>query len=274
LKRYPTRIERAALSSIEGLDETVKLPAGTDAFFGRLQKAIDADPSVAKIYPDIVGTMRRVHARLTEKPVTVAVKDDAGNEHSVTFGAFELQWLVASSISDPGRSASIPALYALMDGGDFTQAATLIYRVMRSAPTTRFQGMELAMDVASGISPARARLVAGQAKTSLLSDALNYPMPHIDGVLGVPDLGEAFRRPVKSDVPTLFLSGTLDGRTYPESAAQIASRFSRATRVTVVNGGHNLFEADPAIAEVVVAFMKGQPVTSPTLTLPPPKFLH
>jgi pimeloyl-ACP methyl ester carboxylesterase len=134
--------------------------------------------------------------------------------------------------------------------------------------------MELAMDAASGISPARAQLVAEQAKTSLLGDALNYPMPHIDGALGVPDLGESFRSPVRSDVPTLFLSGTLDGRTYPESAVQIASRFSRGTRVTVVNGGHNLFEADPAIGDVVVTFMKGQPVTTPTLTLPPPQFPH
>jgi len=131
------------------------------------------------------------------------------------------------------------------------------------------------MDAASGISPRRARRVARQAKTSLLGDALNFPIPHIDAaVLGVPELGEAFRQPVTSDVPALFLSGTLDGRTYPESAAEIASRFSRATRLIVENGGHNLLEADPAIGAAVVAFMQAKPLGTTTIRLPPPKFLH
>jgi hypothetical protein len=41
----------------------------------------------------------------------------------------------------------------------------------------------------------------------------------------------------------------------------------------VENGGHNIFEQDPAVAAAVVAFMKGEPVAS-ALRLPPPQFLH
>jgi pimeloyl-ACP methyl ester carboxylesterase len=134
--------------------------------------------------------------------------------------------------------------------------------------------MAEAMYAASGISPGRARRVARQAKTSLLGDALNFPVPHIDAaVLGVPDLGEGFRQPVTSDVPTLFMSGTLDGCTYPESAAGIASRFSRATRLIAENGGHNVLEADPAIGAAVVTFLQAKPLGT-TIRLPPPKFPH
>lgn len=274
LKRHPSSIERAVLASVEGLDETVKLPEGTDAYFARLQRSIDADPEVAKIYPDIAGTMRRVHKRLAAQPATATVKDAAGKERQVNFGLFELQLLVSGSIADPSRSSTLPALYALMDRGDYTQAAALISRTVQ-APQVRIGGMAEAMDAASGISPGRARRVARQATTSLLGDALNFPIPHIDAaVLGVPDLGERFRQPVTSDVPTLFLSGTLDGRTYPESAAEIASRFSRATRLIVENGGHNILEADPAIGAAVVAFMQAKPLGTTTIRLPPPKFLH
>lgn len=272
LKRYPHGIERVVLSSVEGLDETVKLPAGTDAFFARLQAVIDADPTAAALYPDLAGTMRRVHARLDAQPAVVSVKDAGGNDVTLAFGKFELQLLMSASISDPPRSASIPALYAQMDRGDFSRAGALIYRTFRSAPHVTLSGMAEAMDVASGISTRRARLVQRQAKTSLLGDALNYPMPHIGSALGVPDLGESFRRPVKSDVPTLFLSGTLDGRTYPESAVQIAKGFRHATHVIVENGGHNLFEADPSIADAVVRFMKGEALPATRLHLPPPRF--
>ena len=43
-KRYPDRVDRLVLASAEGLDQTVKLPARTDAYFERLQAVIDADP--------------------------------------------------------------------------------------------------------------------------------------------------------------------------------------------------------------------------------------
>jgi pimeloyl-ACP methyl ester carboxylesterase len=72
--------------------------------------------------------------------------------------------------------------------------------------------------------------------------------------------------------PTLFLSGTLDGRTYPESAREIATRFPNGTHVVVENGGHNLFEASPLIKDMIVAYMKGRKPASHTLTLDPPKF--
>ncbi|MFO7288281.1 MAG: alpha/beta hydrolase [Gammaproteobacteria bacterium] len=59
IKRYPDRIERAVLASVEGLDETVKLPARTDAYFERLQAAIDADPRAASLYPDLAPRFLR-----------------------------------------------------------------------------------------------------------------------------------------------------------------------------------------------------------------------
>jgi pimeloyl-ACP methyl ester carboxylesterase len=273
-KRYPQRIEKAVLSSLEGLDETVKLPAGTDAFFARLQRVIDADPAVAKIYPDVAGTMRRVLARLDAQPVTVTVKDVAGKEVKLTLGKFDVQLMTAASISDPRVSANMPGLYAMMDSGDFSEVGKIVYNFLRKPGAMNFGAMELAMDVASGVSAPRARLVANQARSALLGDALNFPMPHLAGTSGIPDLGERFRSPVNTAVPTLFLSGTLDGRTYPESAVQIAKGFSNASLLTVENGGHNLFEAAPEIQEAIVAYMRTGKLQVTTIRLPPPVFPH
>ncbi len=109
------------------------------------------------------------------------------------------------------------------------------------------------------------------SRTSLLGDVLNFPIPHLGNSLGAPDLGDDFREPVRSRVPTLLLSGTLDGRTYPESAREIAARFANGTHVIVENGGHNLLEASPLVGEVIVSYMKGEEPRSATLALPPPK---
>ncbi len=274
LKRYPASVERAVLAGLEGLDETVKLPAYTDNFFARVQSAIAADPDALRMYPDLAGTMRRVHSKLERVPVKATVKDKEGKDVEFVIGKFDVQLAAAWSISDPATIARVPAMYALMDDGEFSQVAAMLYQYLRGPGANHFRGMPEAMDGASGISKARAKLVRDQAKTSLLGDALNFPMPHMADAFKSLDLGEDFRSPVRTAVPTLMFSGTLDGRTYPESAAQIAAGFSNATLITVENGGHNIFEAAPAIQEMIVMFMQGKPITTTKLTLPAPTFVR
>src|SRR5687767_13988585 len=52
LKEMPGGIERVVLSSVEGLDQTVKLPGQTDAYLTRLQQAIDTQPTARAAYRD------------------------------------------------------------------------------------------------------------------------------------------------------------------------------------------------------------------------------
>jgi pimeloyl-ACP methyl ester carboxylesterase len=274
IKQFPKRVDRVVLSSIEGLDETVKVPAETDAFIARLQKTIDLDPAAAQAYPDLAGTIRRVQKRLEEKPVKVAVKREDGQQIEFALGKFDIQLIIASMIADPRQSANLPGLFAMMDNGDFSQVAPGVYRYFRDPNAMGFGATSLAMDVASGISPAMSRVVADQARTALVGDALNFPMPHLAHLPGIPDLGDGFRSPAKSNVPTLFMSGTLDGRTYPESAARIATGFPNATHLIVENGGHNLFEAAPEIQEFIVAWMRTGKLPATTIALPPPRFPH
>lgn len=80
-----------------------------------------------------------------------------------------------------------------------------------------FRLMPFAMDIASGIIDQRLDLVNKQAADSLLGLTLNFPMPQLNKVVPGLDLGDEFRKDPVSDVATLLLSGTLDGRTYIDS---------------------------------------------------------
>lgn len=271
LKTMPGRIERVVLAGVEGLDQTVKLPARTDAYFARLQDAINVDPGAAAAYPDLAAMMHRVHARLDTAPMTTTFTDPSGETITMVVGKTEMQLLASFSIADPAGAARLPAIYAMVNAGDMSRIAPLIYENLRRDAVS-FRGMPEAMDVMSGVSAARLALVRQQAETSLLGDLLNFPMPHLIGTMGLVDLGDDFRTPVTTDVPTLMLTGTLDGRTYPESGADVRAGFANATQVTVENGGHNVFMQSPEIAEIVLRFMRGEDV--PTLvTLEPPTFL-
>jgi pimeloyl-ACP methyl ester carboxylesterase len=272
LKVMPNNIDKIVLTGIEGLGDTVKLPAHTDAYFARLQEAINADPGAAAAYPDLAGLMARVHAKLDAAPVDVTFKDSSDNDVTMTVGKIEMQMLSSFTISDPFSSVRLPATYAMAEAGDFSRIAPLIYKFMRHDPIS-FRGMPEAMDIMSGISDARLAMVREQAKTSLLGDTLNFPMPHLIGAFGLDDLGDDFRAPVKTDVRTLILTSTLDGRTYPAAAAEAIEGFSNATQVIVENGGHNVFMQSPEISDIILRFMRGEEVAN-TVTLELPKFLY
>ena len=111
-----------------------------------------------------------------------------------------------------------------------------------------------------------------EASRGVLGDALNYPMPHVAGLRPAIDLGTAFRAPLRSSVPTLFISGTLDGRTSPAEAAVVRAGFRRGRALLVEHGGHNIFEADPRVAEAVITFLRGG-VPVERIEMAPPRFV-
>jgi pimeloyl-ACP methyl ester carboxylesterase len=112
-------------------------------------------------------------------------------------------------------------------------------------------------------------LVERQARTALLGDALNFPMPHVAGIRPKIDLGRGFRAPFRAQTPVLFISGTLDGRTNVPEAKAVLRQFPNGRHLIVENGGHNIFEADPRVAKAVVDFFIGEPAPAAIRFEPP-----
>jgi pimeloyl-ACP methyl ester carboxylesterase len=245
----PDEIDRAVLASVEGLDQTVKLPARTDAYFQRLQAAIDTQPAAAAIYPDLPGLIRRVHARLDEQPMETALG---------LIQRADMQQLASFLISDPSRVSLLAAIYAQLDAGETAVLEGMIARFGGLDAPIRLRAMPTAMDVASGISAERLALFEAQAPDGIIGRYLNAPMPQLAGLWPDLDLGDEFRAGPVGDIPVLMLSGTLDGRTYPESQHQAVAGLSRVTAVTVVNAGHNLFMSSPDVAAAIHRFMQNE----------------
>lgn len=264
LKRFPESVDRAALVSVEGPDDTAKLPSRTDAYLARLQAAIDADSASAARYPDIRGMIAGVLDAVEADPPRVTVRQRDGTSFERTLGRFDLQQTTGWMISDPDRAASILAAYEAASAGDYTFFSYF------PAQRVGFAAMATAMDLASGISAERADRIARERETALLGDALNAPMPHLAGSVDGLTLPESFRQPTTSDRPVLIVSGTLDGRTYPEAAAEVASALPNSTTVTVENAGHNLFFDHPDVVGLIVDFASGAAVPTQTLVAPHP----
>lgn len=272
LRELPGEIDRAIFASVEGLDQTVKLPARTDAYFARLQAAVNTQAAAAAAYPDMAGMMRRVQARLEAEPVLLEIPQDDGSTVPVLLQRASLQQAGSMLIADPGNAAILLALYATVDAGDYSLATALFQRFLEPGEPITLSAMPTAMDLASGISDERLALFEAQAEDGLVGRYLNAPMPQIRGAWDGFDLGDDFRQPPVSDVPVLVLTGTLDGRTYPESQREAVAGLTDVTHITVVNAGHNLFMTTPDVGEAMARFMRGEPAASESITVDLPDF--
>jgi len=274
LKEMDDRIDRVVLASIEGLDQTAKLPARTDAYFDRLQATVDQDPALSAQYPNIKAMLRRVHSKLDAAPVMLSVPLKDGSNAPFLLERRDLQQLMSGMIADPQWAILGLGIYAELDAGGSTGITSIMARFIDPGAAISYRPMTFAMDVASGAGPSRTAEIVRQAETSLLKDYLNFPMPHLDNYVPGLDLGDAFREAPISDVPTLVLSGTLDGRTYPESGREAVSGLSNAHIVTLNNAGHNLFMSSPEVTALIEAFMRGEAMTTDTITveIPEPDF--
>ena len=138
----------------------------------------------------------------------------------------------------------------------------------------KFNGMPgsamfYSMDCASDGSPERYARIKREERSALLGNAFNFLFADVCPTWNVKDLGPSFRSPVRSDVPVLMISGTLDGRTPPARAEDVRKGFPNGVHLIVEGASHDddLWFSTPVIKESIVGFMKGEKL-APTRTVP------
>jgi len=259
LKSMNDRVERLILASVEGLDQTVKRPSETDAYFSRLQTAINGIPSLQQRHPDVIGLMRVVHAGLGESPLAVTVTPRDAEAYEFLLEKHDLQRIASMMIADPGTALRLLDLYRALAAEYTEPMAGLLANFHRHDAPIDFDAMPFFMDIASGIGSGALQQFEQESEHALLGQALNFPMPQLHDVVPDLDLGDAFRRAPVSSVPALVLIGTLDGRTYPDSQRAAVSGLVNAEITIIENAGHNLFMSSPAVTERILAFMRAEP---------------
>ena len=259
LARHPAAVDRLVLVSPEGLDHTWKLPSQVDVVLRRLEE---------RGAGDVTGQIDRVLTSLRGAPVRVnTVHPQTGQPIIVGLGAFDVQWITAQSLGDPRLLATLPAAFREMDAGDFRRMAQVA--AIRRGQLGVQSAMKVMMDLTSGASAGRRARIEHESSKALLGNAINVPGIWLERSWGALALDDEFRRPVRSDVPTLILVGDLDPRTPTQNAHEIASTLSRAQVVTLENATHqfDLFGSAP-MRSLLQRFLRGQSLDTDRLVLP------
>jgi pimeloyl-ACP methyl ester carboxylesterase len=189
----------------------------------------------------------------------------------IKIGKFGLQWLIMQDLGDTNDLPSFPAFFSTIDRGDVSMLTRLVDRRYNQF-SAGVSIMTLVMDASSGATRERHEQIAREAKTALLGEAVNYPFPDIGEVFGNPDLGDKFRSPIETSVPTLFISGSLDNNTPPAQADEVRRTFKQSTHLIVENAGHESMLVDSKVQQTMVAYLHGRDVSAVKLALPPLRF--
>jgi pimeloyl-ACP methyl ester carboxylesterase len=265
LRNHPDAFERVILAGIEGPDDTYKLPSDQQSLMEEIARIANR----TGVAVDLLGSITKLLSELEARPKSVELTHpETGQKMNIVVGKLDLQRELADMLFAPDTFAGMPDFVARLEQGDWTSLALAAAPARFGTPPSM---MSIAMDCASGITAARRARIAEEAKWTLLGDAINVPFPEVCEGLGVPDLGDAFRKPLVSDVPALLISGTLDGRTRPRQMEELRRTMPNAIAITIEGAGHSdpLFLSSPKIYETMKAFLRGEPIRERVIALPP-----
>jgi len=268
IKRHPKSVERAIMAGVNGLDDRRKLPSDAEAALSEVSRLAKRDPELSARVPDVHALMTKVLAELDKGPVTAEVVNPQTKQpEKVSVSKLDVQFITAQSLGSARFVRSIPALYYAMSKGDYKEIALTVAGMKVSGLPG--SAMFFSMDCASGASAERYARIRREEGKTLLANAFNFLIADSCAAWKVNDLGPAFRSPVRSNVPVLMISGTLDGRTPPARAEDVRKGFPNGVHLIVEGASHDddLWFSTPVIKESIIAFMKGEKLQS-TRTVP------
>lgn len=272
IRYHGPNLNRVVLIGTEGPDHTNKLPSTSDTSLKRLAKLAAAAPELEGKVPDLVGMLREVLTRLEKEPVTVQVTDQRTKKPvDLKIGKSGLQFLIMRDLGDSNDLPIFPAWFYTMHQGDYS----ILSRFAEKRYNQFGAGISLmtvVMDASSGTTKARMAKIEEEAKTAMVGHMVNFPFPGIDEAVGSPDLGDKFRSPIHTSVPTLFFSGTLDNNTPPFQADEVRKTFQNSTHLIVENAGHESMLVDTRVQQAIVEYLRGGDVSKTKIALPPLKF--
>lgn len=267
LRRHPGIVHRAIMIGMEGPDHTYKLPRDAENQIAEIVRLSKKNTLIQKLIPDIPQALGALSERLKREPVKVELQNLATRESfNVALGDFDLRLMTADSIGHEQRIKRFPLLLVFMSRGDYSRLGRWAVEYREN----EISGMQAAMDCSSGVSPQRWNRILKEEPQTTLGRELDFPFPEVCEAWGVSPLDDSFRSPLTTDVPTLFISGTLDVRTPLSNAEEIRQGFSNSTLVVVEGAAHSdhLFIASPLIGKVMLEFMKGLPVSTEKIEVP------
>jgi pimeloyl-ACP methyl ester carboxylesterase len=256
-QRFPQRVGRMTLVSLRPVEHAHKSPQENDAFLSKLLAEAAKDRAIAEKLPDLLGSLKKILAKLDNEPLAVTLKTRRGDE-TFYVGGFALRFMItAFFMNDPDNIAHLPKLiYELETQSRPWGVAFNIGRMLQGGVALTWFTNELSV----AQSPAQAERHARESASSILQQSMNFPIPEISAAWNVAPAVFGTDYAKLRAVPILIVSGTLDGVTPAAHSVAFAEKLSSASLLRVTNGGHQSLLRSADVAKAITEFHAGRTV--------------
>lgn len=270
MRRHPASVRTVIMNGVTPVSWRTYLRTSPD-----LQRALDQviaqcaeQAECAHAYPDLNRMVEEAFARFENGPVTVEYEGGEVEFHAADLG-YALRGLLY------GQSAEVPYRIRQAAMGDFAElVAYYVERTAWVAGTDVAAGNHLSVICAEDIRPVTDEDVRRAAEGTFLQGHVIQSYRAACDVWPEAKLPVDFFEPVRSDVPTLLLSGGRDPVTPPEGAEIVAQGLSNHVHVIVPAAGHGV--RGQCILSMVVRLIEDGGLenvdTSCVAEVPAPKF--
>lgn len=262
MRRYPQATRSSILDGLAPVSVALPWHGGEDALASLrlLSEQCSMSDDCARRYGDVLNSAETIAQRLAEQPVEVTVA------HPRTQAPFTMSMnhqifasMIRMALYTRDLSTLVPQAIAGARDNDYSLLAALIS--MAGEQTTLMNisyGMHYTVLCNEDYPQYQDR---AEVSASFLSANLAEAFAELCEVWPRYSLDEDYFAPVKSDVPTLLLSGQRDPVTPPRWAEQVSEHLSQA-RHLIAPGGHHSITREGCVAQLIAQFIKQGSATS------------
>ncbi|MEL6134144.1 MAG: alpha/beta hydrolase, partial [Bacteroidota bacterium] len=209
MKLFPDHVERAILVGADAPNQALNFPRYLDEHISIIGTLVERDTIVDMTSAEFRALVDDVMKTLKAQPVTVTVRHPLTRKKlNLSIGDFGLALVLRLDIDDAYDIPVIPRLLYSIKQGDYSMLTWFIQKRMIRALGIPGQGIN--QQLASGVGPERWAKIEQQAKQSPFGNVVNFPFSAVKDHWIENKLSFDPSIPIQSDIPTLFVTGTLD----------------------------------------------------------------
>ena len=259
MRQFPDRVRSVIMKGVTPITTALTVPMARDA-----QRALDltfedcrADKACGEIFPGLVEKWRAVLARLDRGEVQVEITDpETRKAVRVAISRATVTPTIRSLLQGVEGAAQVPLMIDRASKDDFAPLATAALEVRRGFRKVVSAGMFLAITTAEDMPVSPPDEVAHASRDTFLQDYYFQQLQRAAEIMPRGEVPAGYREPVKSDVPTLLISGFVDPATPPSGAEEVARHLTKSRHVVVRYGSHSYGGLSPCMDDIMAEFIE------------------
>ena len=237
MRQYPERVRSVILDGVTPMDWTLGPSVAADA-----QRALDlifarcaAEQACQKAFPDLPAEFQALQAQLADQPAKGQVADPlTGEQVAYEFTREDFVSTVHTLSYTPETAALLPLdLHTAYARQDFSLLAAQQLSFIKAVGESISSGMRFSVMCSEDLP-----FFPAEGSRGYYGDYFLQTFRQICNVWPQGQLPSGFKEAVRSNAPTLLLSGETDPVTPPANAAQAAQTLPNSLQIVAPGQGH------------------------------------